>query len=118
MEVSRHNSWSSQNEEARCIEDTGSMGRGKHLNIREGDRVVVVEGRDKGKIGQVQKIDKQRAEVTCEGLNLIDVAIPEWMLGEADQDSRPTRSIPQGISLKSVKLVFPYTDPQPVSPAT
>ncbi|KAB8303149.1 hypothetical protein EYC80_004598 [Monilinia laxa] len=82
----------------------------KHLNIREGDRVVVVEGRDKGKIGQVQKIDKQRAEVTCEGLNLIDVAIPEWMLGEGE-DSRPTRSIPQGISLKSVKLVFPYTDP-------
>lgn len=47
----------------------------KHLNIREGDRVVVVEGRDKGKIGQVQKIDKQRAEVTCEGLNMVCLVI-------------------------------------------
>ncbi|QSZ31528.1 hypothetical protein DSL72_001095 [Monilinia vaccinii-corymbosi] len=84
----------------------------KHLNIREGDRVVVVEGRDKGKIGRVDKIDKQRAEVTCEGLNMIDVAIPEWMSSTADEETQPTRSIPQAISLKNVKLVFPYTDPK------
>ncbi|KAF7946560.1 hypothetical protein EAE96_009556 [Botrytis aclada] len=83
----------------------------KHLNITAGDRVVVISGRDKGKIGKVEKVDKQRAEVTCDGLNLIDVAIPEWMLSDSEQDRRPTRSVPQGISLKNVKLVFPYTDP-------
>ncbi|APA12516.1 hypothetical protein SS1G_03866 [Sclerotinia sclerotiorum 1980 UF-70] len=83
----------------------------KHLNITAGDRVVVIQGRDKGKIGKVEKVDKQRAEVYCEGLNMVDFAIPEWMKSEEDQDARPTRSLPQGISLKNVKLVFPYTDP-------
>jgi large subunit ribosomal protein L24 len=44
---------------------------GKFLNIREGDRVVILEGRDKGKIGPVQSIDKKRAEVTVEGMNMV-----------------------------------------------
>ncbi|TGO67765.1 hypothetical protein BOTNAR_0036g00420 [Botryotinia narcissicola] len=83
----------------------------KHLNITAGDRVVVISGRDKGKIGKVEKVDKQRAEVTCDGLNMIDIAVPKWMLSDFEQDRRPTRSVPQGISLKNVKLVFPYTDP-------
>ncbi|CAD6450183.1 bd5fd55f-2f62-4ed6-b468-1863d6db3cb9 [Sclerotinia trifoliorum] len=83
----------------------------KYLNITAGDRVVVIQGRDKGKIGKVEKVDKQRAEVYCEGLNMVDLAIPEWMKSDEDPDRRPTRSFPQGISLKNVKLVFPYTDP-------
>lgn len=33
------------------------------------------------------------------------------MRSDTDEDQRPTRSIPQGISLKNVKLVFPFTDP-------
>lgn len=44
---------------------------GRFLNITEGDRVVVLEGRDKGKIGKVLSIDKDRAQVTVEGLNLV-----------------------------------------------
>lgn len=43
----------------------------KHLNITEGDRVVVISGPDKGKIGKVNKVDKQRAEVECDGLNMV-----------------------------------------------
>ncbi|KAI9643036.1 hypothetical protein NHQ30_008771 [Ciborinia camelliae] len=95
-----------------ALEILDLWGGKKHLNIREGDRVVVIEGRDKGKIGKVEKIDKKRAEVTCEGLNMIDVAIPEWMIEADEQDRRPTRSISLGISLKNVKLVFPFTDPE------
>lgn len=83
----------------------------KHLNITAGDRVVVISGRDKGKIGKVEKVDKTRAEVTCDGLNMIDIAVPKWMISDSEQDRRPVRSVPQGISLKNVKLVFPYTDP-------
>jgi large subunit ribosomal protein L24 len=44
---------------------------GRFLNIREGDRVVILEGRDKGKIGPVISIDKKRAEVTVEGMNMV-----------------------------------------------
>ncbi|PQE26793.1 kow domain-containing domain-containing protein [Rutstroemia sp. NJR-2017a BVV2] len=83
---------------------------GKFLNIREGDRVVILEGRDKGKIGPVISIDKKRAEVTVEGMNMADVIVPEWMRTAEDPDQRPIRSIPRGISLKHVKLVTPLTD--------
>lgn len=43
----------------------------KHLNITAGDRVVVISGPDKGKIGKVNRVDKQRAEVECDGLNMV-----------------------------------------------
>jgi large subunit ribosomal protein L24 len=42
-----------------------------HLNIAEGDRMVVLEGRDKGKIGTITAIDIERCEVTLEGLNMV-----------------------------------------------
>lgn len=53
------------------LEILDKWGGKKHLNVREGDRVVVIEGPDRMKIGKVQKVDKQKAEVTCEGLNMV-----------------------------------------------
>jgi large subunit ribosomal protein L24 len=44
---------------------------GKFPNIVVGDRVVLLEGRDKGKIGTIEVIDKDRAEVKVKGLNLV-----------------------------------------------
>jgi large subunit ribosomal protein L24 len=44
---------------------------GKHLNIRKGDRVVILEGHDKGKIGILSNIDERKAKVTVEGLNRV-----------------------------------------------
>jgi len=44
---------------------------GQHLNIVEGDRVVLLEGRDRGKIGKIKAVDKKRAECTVEGLNMV-----------------------------------------------
>ena len=35
------------------------------------DRVVVVQGRDKGRIGTVVSVDKERHECTVQGLNLV-----------------------------------------------
>lgn len=43
----------------------------KYWPIVAGDRVVLVEGRDKGKIGTVRSIDKARNELTVEGLNKV-----------------------------------------------
>ena len=45
--------------------------KSEYINIVEGDRVVVVEGREKGKIGKVKKVDKDSEDVTVEGLNLV-----------------------------------------------
>lgn len=39
--------------------------------IVAGDRVVIVEGRDKGNIGRVRSTDQVRNELTVEGLNKV-----------------------------------------------
>ncbi|KHJ35941.1 putative kow domain-containing protein domain-containing protein [Erysiphe necator] len=83
---------------------------GKYLSLFKGDRVVILEGRDKGKIGKVLEVDRERAECTVEGLNLIDVKIPQWMRDAEPNDKRTVRSVEKGISIASVRLVFPLTD--------
>ncbi len=44
---------------------------GRYLNLVKGDRVVLLEGRDKGKIGTISSTDAKRAELTVEGLNMV-----------------------------------------------
>jgi large subunit ribosomal protein L24 len=46
------------------------------LNLVTGDRVVLLEGRDKGKIGKVTATDKYRAECTVQGLNMVGTTSP------------------------------------------
>ena len=43
----------------------------KFWPIVAGDRVVIMDGRDKGKIGTVRSTDKVRSELTVEGLNKV-----------------------------------------------
>ncbi|POS88080.1 hypothetical protein EPUL_000293 [Erysiphe pulchra] len=83
---------------------------GKYLSLFKGDRVVILEGRDKGKIGKVLEIDRERAECTVEGLNLIDVKIPQWMRDAEPNDKRAVRTVEKGVSIASVRLVYPLTD--------
>lgn len=44
---------------------------GRYANIVVGDRVVLLQGRDKGKIGQITALDAKRQEVTIKGLNMV-----------------------------------------------
>jgi large subunit ribosomal protein L24 len=44
---------------------------GRYPTIVAGDRVVLLQGRDKGKIGKVASLDAARQEVTVEGLNMV-----------------------------------------------
>ncbi|KAK0107093.1 hypothetical protein ONS95_003800 [Cadophora gregata] len=83
---------------------------GKFLNIQVGDRVVILEGRDKGKIGKIKDINTKSADCTIEGLNMMDIHLPAYALSAEDPDQRPLRSIEQPISLKSVRLVTPLKD--------
>lgn len=46
---------------------------GRYMNIVAGDRVVLLEGRDKGKIGKIMSTDAKRAECTVQGLNLVRI---------------------------------------------
>lgn len=47
------------------------LGGTKNLNLASGDRVVLLEGPDKGKIGKVMEVDLDDFLVTVEGLNKV-----------------------------------------------
>ncbi|MGN0030570.1 MAG: 50S ribosomal protein L24 [Candidatus Gastranaerophilaceae bacterium] len=46
----------------------------KDLHVKTGDRVVVIAGKDKGKIGNVKKVDRTTGRVVVEGANMITKA--------------------------------------------
>ncbi|MGA2469675.1 MAG: 50S ribosomal protein L24 [Solirubrobacteraceae bacterium] len=41
------------------------------MNIRRDDRVMVISGKDRGKIGRVTKVEPKKQRVYVEGLNMI-----------------------------------------------
>lgn len=43
----------------------------KSLNVKTGDRVMVIAGKDKGKIGNVKKTNPSETKVVVEGANLV-----------------------------------------------
>ncbi|KAL9118099.1 MAG: hypothetical protein Q9187_005359 [Circinaria calcarea] len=90
-----------------------AKGEWKDWCIEEGDRVVIVEDghRDRGKIGKVREVRARAEECTVEGLNLADVAIPDYMLTK-ESDKRPFRTYDCPIPLRSVRLVYPLPHPE------
>ncbi|KPI36564.1 uncharacterized protein AB675_4350 [Cyphellophora attinorum] len=49
---------------------------GNKGNIVEGDRVVVIEGVDKGKIGEVEEVNEEEDTVTLKGVAMADIITP------------------------------------------
>lgn len=45
--------------------------RVKYVTLAPGDRVCMVRGRDKGKIGKVLQVDEESQSVTVEGVNMV-----------------------------------------------
>ena len=45
--------------------------RAKYLNFASGDRVCVVRGREKGKIGRVENLDEESQTLVVEGVNQV-----------------------------------------------
>ncbi|KAI9801297.1 MAG: hypothetical protein M1833_002867 [Piccolia ochrophora] len=73
-------------------------------SIVPGDRVVIIDGKDKGKIGEVKTIDAKTNGLTVGGMNIVDVKVPDWMI-DKDPDKRPTRTMEAQVPLSSVRLV-------------
>lgn len=46
-------------------------GNEKYLGLAKGDRVVILKGRDKGKIGEVSQVSGERAECVVKELNMV-----------------------------------------------
>lgn len=54
----------------------------KSLHVKNGDRVVVISGKDKGKMGNVKKVMPTDSKVVVEGLNMVTKAQkPQPMAG-------------------------------------
>lgn len=56
---------------------------GWRVALREGDRVVVINGRDKGSIGKVKEVDEKKLEAQVEGLNMV-CSYGLWMISSFD----------------------------------
>ena len=46
----------------------------KSLQVKTGDRVMVIAGKDKGKVGNVKKVDISASKVVVEGTNMVTKA--------------------------------------------
>ncbi|KAL9608061.1 MAG: hypothetical protein Q9167_007085 [Letrouitia subvulpina] len=88
-------------------------GSWKDWGIREGDRVVVVgkKERDRGRIGTVREVSQKSETVTVEGINMVKVETPSFLIPEG-QTAPPTQTIPAPLPLSSVRLVFPLPTPE------
>ncbi|QYS99633.1 Ribosomal protein MRPL40 [Trichoderma simmonsii] len=75
----------------------------KQLNLAPGDRVVIQDGPDKGKIDRIRSVQPQVGTVTLEHRHQ---AVVQGMFGN------PSRPQPMPISIGSVRLVYPITNPE------
>jgi len=46
----------------------------KSIHTKTGDRVIVISGKDKGKTGNVKKVDLNKGKVLVEGVNMVTKA--------------------------------------------
>ena len=74
------------------------------MRLRRGDNVVVLSGRDKGKTGEILRVDRVRNRVLVQGVNMVK------------RHQRPTQVSPGGINefeamihASNVALVDPKT---------
>jgi large subunit ribosomal protein L24 len=75
------------------------------MNLKKGDNVIVISGRDKGKTGAIQKIDPKNNRVVVENVNV------------RKKHRKPTQQNPEGsiieiyapIDASNVMLVDPKT---------
>lgn len=62
------------------------------LKVRKGDEVIVITGKDKGKVGKIQKVLPHDAKVIVSGINM------------AKKHTKPTRESEGGILSKEMPI--------------
>lgn len=81
------------------------------IPIAAGDRVVITKGRERGKIGTVGEVQKDKGMVVVPGMSPIDIFVPEYVRQEEDvEQSIVTAQMP--FPVEHVKLVYPLPDPK------
>ncbi|KOS18626.1 54S ribosomal protein L40 [Escovopsis weberi] len=85
------------------MQRTAWAGGVKQLNLAPGDRVVIQDGPDAGKIDRIKDIQPQAGTVTLENHHK---AFSTGSLGN------PGQPIPMPLSIGSIRLVYPITNPE------
>lgn len=71
------------------------------MKIKKGDNVLIIKGKDRGKIGKIIKVLPKENKVIIEGLNLVKKHIKPRRQGEKGK----IVEIPRPISVSNVKLI-------------
>ncbi|KAI8960512.1 hypothetical protein F5Y11DRAFT_349443 [Daldinia sp. FL1419] len=79
-----------------------------HLNITTGDRVVLIDGPDKGRIGKIKSIDYEKAEVIVSDLNKANIRIQAEI---REDNTPPVMNMELPIPISGIRLVHPIKDP-------
>jgi large subunit ribosomal protein L24 len=90
------------------------MGRAsKALKIRKGDTVVVITGKDRGKRGIVERVDRETQRVVVEGVAVVKrhtKVRPPANAAQANRQQQPQGGViekPAAIHVSNVALVSP-----------
>ncbi|RVD89251.1 mitochondrial 54S ribosomal protein uL24m [Arthrobotrys flagrans] len=83
----------------------------KFFNVAVGDRVVILNGKDRNKVGLVKEVDPDTDSVKVQGLNVYPVRTPEYFEG-LDGGESPGMDQECSISYTDVRLVHPIEDPK------
>ena len=75
------------------------------MHVKKGDRVMVIAGDDKGKIGEVIRVDADRRKVLVQGINRVY------------RHLRPSRQHPQGGRIQK-EMPIHISNVLPVDPKT
>ncbi|MCD6583441.1 MAG: 50S ribosomal protein L24 [Candidatus Omnitrophica bacterium] len=74
------------------------------LRIKRGDKVVVLAGKDKGKIGKVLKVFPSKHRAIVEGINLVK----KHMRRRREDEPYGIKDIPAPIDISNLALFCPY----------
>lgn len=71
------------------------------MNIKKGDKVLIVKGKDRGKSGKVLNVRAKESKILIEGLNLIKKTVKAKRQGEKGQ----VITVPAPLNVSNIKLI-------------
>ncbi|KAF1983095.1 hypothetical protein K402DRAFT_466332 [Aulographum hederae CBS 113979] len=74
--------------------------------LHAGERVVILEGNDKGRIGTIMNIDEKTDRIRIKGMNKFNIWQEEW-LRKANNTTDIIAAIEHSLPSKHVRLVYP-----------
>ncbi|KAG8631493.1 hypothetical protein KVT40_000633 [Elsinoe batatas] len=78
--------------------------------VAAGDRVVVLKGVDKGKIGRVREVHEDRQDIDMEDLNQYNFTVPDFVAEGDQQEYTPTVYGSRPVKFEDIKLVTRVKD--------